>query len=162
VRGPDADGATNEAPSEPTPGGDLVVGTIFDAFGLEPTTFVGGVTDAHIALAIYDPIMMFTPEGVPEPYLAESVETTDDQNYTITLRDGVTVHDGTPLNAEAVKVNLERHMNPENQSRAIVNALNIESVTVVDEVTVEVALRFPWPASPEILAGNLGLIAVAA
>ena len=52
---------------------------------------------------------------MPEPYLAESVETADDQTYTITLHEGVMFHDGTPLDAEAVKVNLERHMDPANQ-----------------------------------------------
>ena len=36
---------TTEAGPTPTAGGELIVGTIFDAFGLEPTTFVGGVTD---------------------------------------------------------------------------------------------------------------------
>ncbi len=150
---------TEPEAAEPTPGGEMTVGTVFDAFGLEPTTFVGGVTDAYIAFALYDPLMMLTPEGVPEPYLAESVETDDDQTYTITLHDGVMFQDGTPLDAEAVKVNIERHMDPANRSRALGNAVNIASVTVIDPLTVEIALKFPWIAFPELLAGNLGLIA---
>ncbi|MDF1540980.1 MAG: ABC transporter substrate-binding protein, partial [Candidatus Thorarchaeota archaeon] len=44
-----------------------------------------------------------------EPLLAESLEiSTDGLNYTFTLRQGVTFHDGTPFNASCVKYNFER------------------------------------------------------
>jgi peptide/nickel transport system substrate-binding protein len=147
-----------EAP-EPAAGGELVVGTIFDPFGLEPTTFVGSVTDAAVSLALYDPLMMYLPDGSVEPWLASAMETEDSQTWTMTLRDGVTFQDGTPFDAEAVRVNLERHMDPANRSRALTNAVNIESVTPVDPLTVEIRTRFPWPAFPEVLTGNLGLMA---
>jgi peptide/nickel transport system substrate-binding protein len=149
----------DEDAPEPTPGGEIVIGTIFDPFGLEPTTFVGGITDAAIALALYDPLMMYTPEGTVEPWLASSMESEDSQTWTLTLQEGVTFQDGTPFDAEAVKVNLERHMDPASSSRALGNASNIEAVTVVDPSTVEIRLRFPWPAFPEVLTGNLGLMA---
>lgn len=155
----DAPPASDAPSSRPSRGGKLVVGTIFDPFGLEPTTFVGGVTDAHIAMALYDPLTRLTPDGTPEPFLAKSVKTRDDQTYTITLHEGVTFHDGTPLDAEAVKINLERHMDPATQSRALANAANIDTITVVDDLTVRVVLKFPWAAFTQLLAGNLGLIA---
>lgn len=45
------------------------------------------------------------------PLLAESLEiSADGLNYTFTLRQGVTFHDGTPFNADAVKYNFERVM----------------------------------------------------
>jgi len=69
--------APEPEPEVPTVGGELTVGTVFDAFGVEPATFVGGVTDGHIALAIFDPIMMMTPSGTPEPWLATSLESDD-------------------------------------------------------------------------------------
>ncbi|MCZ7526289.1 MAG: ABC transporter substrate-binding protein [Acidimicrobiia bacterium] len=146
--------------AEPSYGGELVVGTIFDAFGMEPATFVGGVTDAHIAHAIYDPLVILSPEGEVEPYLAESIESEDQQTWTLTLRSGVRFHDGTPFDAPAVKVNLERHRDPAQRSRSIANARHIESVEVVDPATVRIVLAFPWPAFPEVLAnGPLGLMA---
>ena len=44
-----------------------------------------------------------------EPLLAESLEiSTDGLNYTFTLRQGVTFHDGTPFNASCVVYNIER------------------------------------------------------
>jgi len=148
-----------EPADEPTAGGDLIVGTVFDAFGLEPATFVGGVTDAHIALAIYDAIAMIQPDGSVEPWLAETIETDDFQTYDITLHEGVTFHDGTTLDAEAVKFNLERHQDVDTNSRALPNARHIESVTVTGDLSLEIVLAFPWAAFPELLAGSLGVIA---
>ena len=132
---------------------------MFDAFGLEPTTFSGGVNDFFIAQGLYDPLVVVNVEGEVEPWLAESIETDDQQNYTITLHDGVMFTDGTPLDAEAVKLNIERHMDPANRSRALGQASNIESITVVDPLTLEIALKFPWVAFPEVLAGSIGFIA---
>ena len=43
------------------------------------------------------------------PLLAETLEiSTDGRNYTFTLRQGITFHDGTPFNASCVKYNIER------------------------------------------------------
>ncbi|MDF1541221.1 MAG: ABC transporter substrate-binding protein, partial [Candidatus Thorarchaeota archaeon] len=43
------------------------------------------------------------------PLLAESLElSADGRNYTFTLRQGITFHDGTPFNASCVKYNIER------------------------------------------------------
>ena len=55
--------------------------------------------------------------------------------FTFHLRQGVTFHDGTPFNADAVKVNLERVMNPENHlsRRSLVSM--VSHVDVVDPVT---------------------------
>jgi peptide/nickel transport system substrate-binding protein len=48
-----------------------------------------------------------------EPGLAESWEISDDGLvYTLHLRQGVKFHDGTDFNAEAVKFNLERQIDP--------------------------------------------------
>jgi peptide/nickel transport system substrate-binding protein len=154
-------GAATTAPEGPAPtqGGELVVGGIFDAFGLEPATLIGSITDGPLGYALYDPLTTYTPDGAWEPWLAESVESTDSQTWTITLREGVQFHDGTPLDAEAVKFNLERHMDPATKSRAINNASNIDTITVVDPLTVSILLKFPWAAFPEVLAGNLGLMA---
>lgn len=151
---------TTQVPErEPVDGGDVVVGMVFDAFGLDPTTFVGSVADGVIAVSLYDPLMRLTVDGKPEPFLAKSVETDDQQHYTITLNEGIMFQDGTPFNAEAVKVNIERHMDPASSSRSLTNAKNIESITVVDDMTVELDLKFPWVAFRNVLTGNLGLMA---
>ena len=56
------------------------------------------------------------PEANLIPRLAESWEQTDETTYVIKLRQGVKFHDGNPFDAEVVKFNLERMLNPETQN----------------------------------------------
>jgi peptide/nickel transport system substrate-binding protein len=143
---------------DPETGGELVVATLFDSFGFDPTKLVHGIADGTAALAVFDSLMVYDEDAQVVPYLAESLESEDSQTWTLGLRPGVTFSDGTPLDAEAVKFNIERHQDPANQSRAVRNAGNIETMTVVDDQTLELQLRFPWAAFPEILIGTLGTI----
>ncbi|MCL6640727.1 MAG: ABC transporter substrate-binding protein, partial [Candidatus Rokubacteria bacterium] len=60
----------------------------------------------------------------------------DGLQYTFTLRSGVTFHDGTPLNAAAVKFSLERLLDPRNRVPNRHLSPAIQSVDVVDDTTV--------------------------
>ena len=70
------------------------------------------------------------------PCLAESWEFSDDGTaLTFHLKEGVTFHDGTPFNAEAVKTDFEfAHPNPNFSNISAV--AKVESIEVVDEYTV--------------------------
>ena len=58
--------------------------------------------------AVYDTLTVPNTKGVATPYLAKSVEPNADFTvWTIGLRDGVKFHDGTPVDAAAVKLNLD-------------------------------------------------------
>jgi peptide/nickel transport system substrate-binding protein len=156
---PGSEGAAPGDAEEPRSGGHLEVAVLFDAFGLDPWTMVGSIADGTIGMAFYDPLMIYDEDNEVVPFLAESLETDDNQTWTLRLREGVEFHDGTPLDAEAVKFNLERHQDISVLSRSILNAINIEEIRVVDPLTAEIELQFPWPAFPETLVGNLGKIA---
>jgi peptide/nickel transport system substrate-binding protein len=78
----------------------------------------------------------------PGPLLAESWERVDGTTWKFNLRKGVTFHDGTPFNAEAVKYSLERMMK-EGPKWALPP---IKSVEAVDENTV--LLKTEKPFSP--------------
>ena len=57
-----------------------------------------------VAYALYDPLMKRDVNGELKPYLAESMEPNDDlTQWTLKLRPDITFHDGTPLNAQALK-----------------------------------------------------------
>ena len=146
------------ASGDPVQGGDLVVATLFDSFGFDPVKVVGGIADGTVATAVFDTLMTYDDNDEIVPHLAESLETEDQQSWTLTLRPDVTFTDGTPLDAEAVKFNIERHQDVSLLSRSILNALNIESMTVVDPLTLDIQLKFPWTAFPETLVGSLGII----
>ncbi len=52
--------------------------------------------------AIFTKLVGYNPETAePEMAVAESIESEDSQNWTITLKDGWTFHDGTPVTAES-------------------------------------------------------------
>lgn len=66
---------------------------------------------------IFDTLFEITADGEIVPSLATAFEVgADGKTYSIRLREGVVFSDGTPFNAHAVKVNLERILDPESQA----------------------------------------------
>src|SRR5690625_287503 len=92
---------------------DMVIAVGTDAVTLD----VHAVTDTptfNITGHIFETLFRLSPEGNVEPHLATGYEISDDGKIvSLTLRDDVTFHDGTPFNAEAVKANIERIQDPE-------------------------------------------------
>jgi peptide/nickel transport system substrate-binding protein len=120
----------------------------------------------QVSVAIYDTLTTQNSKGEYVPYLAESItpNATFDE-WTIKLRDGVEFHDGTPVDADAVKLNLDsyRGANPNLPARlGVFTYENMASVTVVDPLTVVVTTKTPWPAFPAYLSsGRTGISAPA-
>ncbi|QYG91143.1 ABC transporter substrate-binding protein [Iamia sp. SCSIO 61187] len=118
-----------------------------------------------VARAIYDTLTAPNNEGEYVPYLAEAVEPNDDfTEWTITVREGVTFHDGSELTAEVVKNNLDAYRGAEGgHSRSPLLFLfvldNIESVEVTGERDVTVTTKVPWVGFPAFLysSGRLGI-----
>lgn len=98
--------------------------------------------DALIIRQVFDSLVVQTADHEFEPWLADSwVVSEDGLTYTFTLKEGVTFHDGTPFNAEAVKFNIERILDPETQSQYAAALLGtVTGATVVDEYTVSLDL----------------------
>ena len=99
-----------------TPPGVLIVGQIAEPKSLDPHA-VTAANDFRILANVYDGLVRFADGTLtPEPALAESWTVSDDGlTYTFTLRDGVMFHDGTPLDAEAVKFNFDRMLNEDHE-----------------------------------------------
>ncbi|NHT16103.1 ABC transporter substrate-binding protein [Cellulomonas sp. IC4_254] len=83
------------------------------------------------------------------PVLATAWEQTGDA-LTLTLREGVTFHDGTPFDAEAVKVNLEAIKDTPGPYAGPFQV--VESIDVLDPQTVRVNLSRPAPSLLTTLA----------
>ena len=78
------------------------------------------------------------------PQLALSHESSDDgKAVTIKLRPNVKFHDGEPLDAEAAKFNLERHLTMQGSFRRP-EITPIEKVEVVDPLTIRLHLKSPF------------------
>lgn len=110
------------------------------------------------ALMVYDTLIMREPDGTLVPMLATAWEYTNDDNTVLSLdlRTDVTFADGEAFDAEAVKANIE-HFQSANGPQAG-QAVAIESVTVIDEDTVEINLSTPDPALEYYLSQALGLM----
>jgi len=97
--------------------------------------------------SVYDPLVYQDPaSGKFVPGLAQSWTISDDgQTYTFVLRRDVKFHDGTPFNAAAVKVNLDRIANPATKSQKAVFLLGpFDRAEVIDEFTVAIHLKQPF------------------
>jgi peptide/nickel transport system substrate-binding protein len=97
-------------------------------------------------LFVYDPILRMNPEtGEIVPGLAESYEIENDVVITLKIREDVTFHDGTPLNAEAIKFSLDRVQDPDLKSPwAQTIAGPVESIEVTGEYTLVITLKKPF------------------
>lgn len=137
-------------------GGTMVFAGSRLAASLDPSQTSDGES-FRILQQVYEPLIDLAPGSTNElvGVLAESWEgeATDD-TYVFQLRQGVTFHDGTPFNAEAVKTNFDRWQNlPEElQANAYYYDLTmdgfgdtnlISSVEATDEYTVTITLREP-------------------
>lgn len=94
---------------EPVQGGALVYGIEADTANLFAPYATSYATAGYILLtSITDPLFTATPEGDVAPVLVESYEANDDfTEWTFTLREGISFHDGTPLDGAAVEFNIE-------------------------------------------------------
>lgn len=148
-----------------TPPNVLIVGQIAEPKSLDPHA-VTAVNDFRILMNVYDGLVRYRDGTLEvEPALAESWEISDDGTvYTFTLRQGVTFHDGSPFNAEAVKFNFDRMLNedhPQHDTGPFPLAFffsAVEEVTVEDEYTVTFTLNEPYAPFLSNLAYPTGLI----
>lgn len=97
--------------------------------------------------SVYDTLVYRDAETLEfVPGLATAWEMSDDGLvYTFQLRQDVTFHDGTPFNAEAVRVNIERVLSEDANSLKAAELIGpVQRVEVVDPFTVRLVLSEPF------------------
>ncbi|WNV76959.1 ABC transporter substrate-binding protein [Geodermatophilus sp. DSM 44513] len=75
------------------------------ALAFPPRAALSPFTDDSVLIArmgVAETLVVFDEAGAAQPNLAESWEYTDPRTVSLELRDGVTFHDGSPMDAEAV------------------------------------------------------------
>lgn len=91
---------------------------------------------------LYEPLVAYGDDGSAVPWLAESWEiSTDGKAYTFFLRHGVVFSDGTPFNAEAVKMNVDALLRNASRHGWLEMINQIERCEIVDEMTVRLHLK---------------------
>jgi peptide/nickel transport system substrate-binding protein len=150
VTAPPPAAQTEAAPAAgPREGGTIIVG-----LQAEPTTLdsqqISDYNSHRAAYGIYDTLLHFKDESTEvEPGLVEAWDISDDGLvYTLHLRQGIKFHDGTDFNAESVKFNLERQIDPNHPYHdtgefpyAEFTWGMVDKVEVVDDYTVNITLK---------------------
>ncbi len=98
-----ADTEVAEVDGERTYGGTIAVGLESEATGLRPWEDACSSPCLNIMRTIHDTLFEIDTSFVPQPFLAESSTVNDDfTEYVVTLRPGVTFHDGSALTAQSI------------------------------------------------------------
>lgn len=156
----------------PRSGGTLVVATAIEVAPLDPNRQSYWET-FRITRHIFEQLVtedLSSSDGSPElvPGLATGWEVSDDaKTFTFTLREGVTFHDGTPFDAEALHDNVRRYTDPAFEFYDEQSAGNLSSVyadlassRVVDDHTYEYTFSRPFLDFPRRLAEGTQVSAV--
>jgi len=171
------DGGTEAPAADPVRGGSVTYGVeaeTGDGWCLQESQLA--ISGILVARAIYDTLTAPNEAGEYVPYLAEDIQPNEEYTeWTITVRDDVTFHDGTPLTAEVVKNNLDAYRgfvgpreeeNPHPTRSPLLFLFvmeNIDDVQVTADNQVTVTTFVPWVAFPAFLysSGRLGITAQA-
>ena len=136
---------------------NLRVGLAEDPDILDPSmarTYVGRIVFASICDKLFD----IDEKLNIVPQLALGQETSaDGKTMTIKLRPGVKFHDGEPMDATAVKYSLDRHLSWKFSVRKS-ELSSVESVEVVDPLTIKLNLKAPFSPLLSQLTDRAGMM----
>jgi peptide/nickel transport system substrate-binding protein len=149
-------------PSHGQAANTLVVGLVAEPVLLDPAQ-VTDLNSNRVGRRVVETLVAFADESTQiVPGLAESwTISKDGLNYTFKLRKGIAFHDGTPFNAPAVKVSIERQINPEHPANKLGKYPfaayffgNVKAVEVMDDSTVRFILKEPRASFLAILTAG--------
>lgn len=156
-----ADEPTDEtATAEPTAdaGGEIVGEgvTLRANWGGFPENWLPGADFASGYFdVVYESLFTYDDNGEITGQLVTAWEQTD-ESLTLTIREGVTFHDGEVLDAEAVKASLEASR--DSGSRASGALQVVESIDVIDDLTVQLNTAGAAPGLVKSLAAVSGVM----
>ncbi len=124
---------------------DLICNAAESLLALNPL-YISGAIDSWVTELIWDRLMRVGPNGLPEPWAAETVTQVDPVTIDVVLRPGQTWHDGKPVTVEDVVFSFEAPATSDKSPMYKPFVANIASVTATDERTVRFVLKTPSAA----------------
>jgi peptide/nickel transport system substrate-binding protein len=144
----------------PHSGGSITYATDEEPDCWDPHTSPQDVT-AFLQRPIYDSLVYQTPDGSLEPWLATRWRLSKDGKvYTFELRKDVTFHDGSRLDAPAVKANFDHITAKKTMSQYAAGLLGPYVRTTV-KGPYEVAVEFSRPYAPFLQAASTTYLGIA-
>jgi len=119
--------------------------------------YIAGDAPSRVTEVIWDRLMRIGPDGLAQPWAAESAEWEDATNMVVTLREGMTWHDGEPVTADDVIFSFIAPAGDEAPMyKPFVN--RIENIEKLDDLSVRFTLSEPWVAFEVASLSKLNLI----
>jgi peptide/nickel transport system substrate-binding protein len=138
----------------PKSGGTLRVAWEADVAGLDPRLSPGAQA-SYVMGNMFNSLVTIDAELNYVPDLAESWEILDNGKvYVFHLRRGVKFHDGTDFDAEAVRWNYQRLMDPAEKALDAPSYSLVDSVEVLDAHTVKFTLKYPSATLLPVMAAH--------
>ena len=119
---------------------------------LDPHKSTTVATDLSVASHFYTPLVDRGPDLKLKPGLAKAWRATTSLTWRFELTAGVTFPNGEPLDAAAVKWNIDRVLDPKTAARIKPWFAPITEARVIDATTLELVTKEPYPALPDQLA----------
>ena len=126
----------------------IVISGGVDVVGLNGLDVVAIVPDRMLMDHITDPLVRTDRAGKLQPSLALTWKNTDKLTWELTLRRGVKFHNGETFDARSVKFFYDTMNDPKFQSPTKSNHNWVARVDIVDDYTVRVITKEPYPVAP--------------
>lgn len=112
---------------------------------------------------IYDTLVVHDKDLNIQPGLAESWNQIDDLTWEFKLKQGITFTDGSAFNAEVVKANLDRLLDPKAASPRASLVDMISEIKVVDNDTIQLTTEYPYsPLLAHLAHSGVGMVSAEA
>jgi peptide/nickel transport system substrate-binding protein len=148
--------AFSSLPALAQDGKTLTVGIVSDPVTLDPA-LMASFFEISVQYNLHEPLVHVTPDLKIEPGLA-SVETPDPLTYKFTLKPNLTFHDGTPIDAAAVKANFDRMLDPATASPRRSELTPIDQVEVTGSLTFTIKLKAAYAPLLQVLSNRAGMM----
>jgi peptide/nickel transport system substrate-binding protein len=148
--------AFSSLPAWAEDGKTLSVGIVSDPVTLDPA-LMASFFEISVQYNLHEPLVHVTPDLKIEPGLA-SVETPDPLTYRFTLKPNLTFHDGTPIDAAAVKANFDRMLDPATASPRRSELAPVDQVEITGPLTFTVKLKTAYAPLLQVLSNRAGMM----
>ena len=149
--------AACSSPQAATPRGAIVLGVRTAPNNTDPR-LANDETSERVGQLVFNTLLDIGDDLRLKPMLAERLDNPDPLTYIATLRRGVKFHDGREMTANDVVFTFGQMIDPGFLSPFKGAYRSLESVRALDDYHVVFALREPFTAFPNQLAGPLPVI----
>jgi peptide/nickel transport system substrate-binding protein len=136
--------AVQQLLAQPLAAAEITIGMQLEPPHLDPTAGAAAAIREVTYANVFEGLTRFAEDGTIEPALAHSWEIAPDGlSWVFHLQEGVTFHDGLPFTADDVAFSFERAMAPDSVNAQPQLFDGINSVNVIDDLTLEIGLDAP-------------------